>query len=181
MVVETFNRVKKMSTCLILGGNGFIGLHIAKTLLENDYNVKIFSDFKSGILNLYAMLGEIELIKGNFLDSYIIRKSIKDVDVVFHNISTTLPQNSIKDPIYDVESNVIGTIKWLQVIAYSEVEKIIFASSGGTIYGESLHIPISEDDPKNPICPYAISKLAIEKYIQYFNYIYGIDYTILIL
>ena len=167
-----------MSTCLIMGGNGFIGSHIAKKLLENDYTVKIVSNFKSGTSNLDAIVGRIERIKGDFLDRDIIRKSIKDVDIVFHNISTTLPQSSINDPIYDVESNIVGTIKWMQSISSSNVEKIIFASSGGTIYGEPFHIPITEDAPKNPICPYAISKLTIEKYIQYFNYLYGIDYAI---
>lgn len=170
--------VNIMSTCLILGGNGFIGSHIAKILLKNDYNVKILSDFKSGISNIEDIVAEIEIIKGNFLDDTIIKKAVKDADSVFYNIHTTLPQSSINNPIYDVESNVIGTINLLQHLVHSDVEKIIFASSGGTVYGETTSVPVNEDAPTNPICPYGISKLAIEKYIQYFNYVYGIDYTI---
>lgn len=167
-----------MSTCLILGGNGFIGAQTAKALLENDYNVKILSDFRTGISNIESIVDKIELIKGNFLDHTIIKKAIKDVDFVYHNIYTTNPQNSITNPTYDVESNVIGTINILQQLVQADIKKIIFASSGGTVYGEPLKVPVSEDYPTNPICPYGISKLSIEKYIQYFNYVYGLDYTI---
>lgn len=167
-----------MSTCLILGGNGFIGSNIARTLLENGYSVKILSDFKSGTSNLEPILDRIEIIKGNFLDREIRKKAIEDVEFVFHNISTTNPQSSILNPVHDAESNVIGTIGLLQDIINTDVRKIIFTSSGGTVYGEVLKVPVSEDEPTNPISPYGISKLAIEKYIQYFNYAYGLDYTI---
>lgn len=167
-----------MSTCLILGGNGFIGSQIAKILVENGYSVKILSDLKSGTSNLEPILDKIEITKGNFLDREIRKKVIKDVEFIFHNISTTNPQNSILNPVYDVESNVIGTIGLLQDLINTDVRKIIFTSSGGTVYGEPSKVPISEDEPTNPICPYGISKLAIEKYIQYFNYVYGLDYTI---
>lgn len=167
-----------MSTCLILGGNGFIGSQIAKILVENGYSVKILSDLRSGTSNIEAILDRIEIIKGNFLDKGIRKKAIKDVEFVFHNISTTNPQNSILNPVYDVESNVIGTIDLLQDLINTDVRKIIFTSSGGTVYGEPSKVPVGEDEPTNPICPYGISKLAIEKYIQYFNYVYGLDYTI---
>lgn len=167
-----------MSTCLILGGNSFIGSQISKIMVENGYNVKILSDFKSGTSNLEPILDRIEIIKGNFLDKGIRKKAIKDAEFVFHNISTTNPQNSILNPVFDVESNVIGTIGLLQDLINTDVRKIIFTSSGGTIYGEPAKAPVSEDDATNPICPYGISKLAIEKYMYYFNYAYGLDYTI---
>lgn len=167
-----------MSTCLILGGNGFIGSQIAMVLVENGYNVKILSDFKSSACNLNPILDRIEIIKGNFLDKEIRKSALKNVEFVFHNISTTNPQSSILNPVYDVESNVAGTINLLQDIVSTDVEKIIFTSSGGTVYGEPSRSTVSEDDATNPICPYGISKLAIEKYLHYFNYVYGLNYTI---
>ncbi len=167
-----------MSTCLILGGNGFIGSNIARILIENGYNVKILSDLKSGTSNLEPILNRIEIIKGNFLDREIRKKAIEDVEFVFHNISTTNPQTSILNPVHDAESNVIGTIGLLQDIINTDVRKIIFSSSGGTVYGEVTKVPVSEDETTNPISPYGISKLAIEKYLQYFDYAYGLDYTI---
>lgn len=167
-----------MTTCLVLGGNGFIGSHIVDILVKKGYNVKVFGNFNSGLSNLTTVLDQVELIKGDFRNRMDIKRALKGIDFVFHNIYFTIPQTSVEDPIYDVE-NVISTLQLLHEIVNSDVKKIIFSSSGGAIYGMPKEVPITESHPTDPISPYGVSKLSIEKYIQNFNNLYGIDYTIL--
>ncbi|MEA2077807.1 MAG: NAD-dependent epimerase/dehydratase family protein [Candidatus Marinimicrobia bacterium] len=168
-----------MTKCLIFGGNGFIGSHLAEGLVKKGYAVTVFDNFKIGRMNLDTVRDKIEIIKGNFLNESDVRNALKDVDYVFHYICTTTPATAMKDTIYDIESNIIGSVKLFQNAVDNNVKKIIFPSSGGTIYGETTGGQISESYPVNPVNPYAISKLTIEKYLHYFNYVYGIDYTIL--
>ncbi len=167
-----------MTASLIFGGSGFIGSHLAEALVDKEYDVKVFDNFKNGMANLDAIIDEIEIVKGDFFNETDVSNALKDIDYVFHYISTTTPATAIKDPIYDIESNIIGSVKMFQCAVKNNVKKIIFPSSGGTIYGEKASFPCRETDSVNPVNPYAISKLTIEKYLHYFNYAYGIDYTI---
>jgi len=168
-----------MTRCLILGGNGFIGSHLAEGLVKAGYDVTIFDNFKRGTKNLDAIIDKIEIIKGDFWNEDDICDALKDIDFLFHYISTTTPATATKNPIYDIESNIIGSVKLFQNAVKNDVKKIIFPSSGGTIYGDKINIRSREDDSVNPVNPYAISKLTIEKYLYYFNYLYGLDYIIL--
>ncbi len=168
-----------MLRCLVLGGNGFIGSHLAEGLVKAGYDVKIFDNFKRGTKNLDAIIDKIEIIKGDFWNEDDVCDALKDIDFLFHYISTTTPATAIKNPICDIESNIIGSVKLFQNAVLNNVKKIIFPSSGGTIYGDSTGVPMKETDQLNPINPYAISKLTIEKYLHYFNQVHGMDYTIL--
>lgn len=167
-----------MTTCLIFGGNGFLGSHIAKALLEKGYAVSVFDNFQTGMANLDPIKSKIQVIQGDFHDEKDVSSAIKGVDYIFHYISTTVPSTAKNDPVYDIASNVIGSIKLFQHAVDNKVKRIIFSSSGGTVYGEPQHLPIRETDPANPTEPYAISKVAIERYLQYFHDAYGLDYTI---
>jgi UDP-glucose 4-epimerase len=167
-----------MTKCVIFGGNGFIGSHLADGLIANGYEVSIFDTFSHGKKNI-SHISKIETIKGDFLKENDLNKAMKNADYVFHYISTTNPATSAKNPIFDVETNVIGSIKLFQSAQKNDVEKIFFSSSGGTIYGEPTEIPINELSATNPVNPYAISKLAIEKYLEYFHHQSSMDYVIL--
>jgi UDP-glucose 4-epimerase len=167
-----------MKSCLVFGGNGFLGSHLAEKLIKYGYNVKIFDNFQNGMDNLKNVINEIEIINGNFFNDSDVIKAVKDVDYVFHYISTTIPSTAKKDPVFDIESNIAGSVKLLQCLVNSNVKKIVFPSSGGTIYGEPISLPVHETDTKNPVDPYGISKLTIEKYLYYFNFAYGLDYMI---
>ena len=168
-----------MKKCIVFGGSGFIGSHLAEGLVRKGYNVTVFDNFKSGTMNLENIINEIEIIQGDFFNESEVNNALKDVDYVFHYISTTTPATAIKDPIYEIESNIIGSVKLFQNSIENNVKKIIYPSSGGTIYGNKTINLSRESDPINPVNPYAISKLTIEKYLYYFNYLYGLDYTIL--
>jgi UDP-glucose 4-epimerase len=168
-----------MVKCLIFGGNGFIGSHLAEGLVQEGFDVTVFDTFNGGTKNLSSILSKINLIKGDFFSESDVESALQDIDYVFHYISTTNPATAIKDPVFDIQSNVIGSVKMFQCAQKAGVKKIFFSSSGGTIYGEPVSIPIKESAPTNPVNPYAISKLAIEKYLGYFYNQYGMDYVIL--
>jgi UDP-glucose 4-epimerase len=168
-----------MTNCLILGGSGFIGSHLAEALLKKDYSVRVFGDFKTGMKNIESISGRIEIIKGDFQNISDLTLAVQDVDTIFHYISTTNPASSFDNPVYDIETNVIRSVRMMEIALKNDVKQIIFPSTGGTIYGDARTIPISEEDPVNPLNPYAISKLTIEKYLQYFFNQYGMDYLVL--
>jgi UDP-glucose 4-epimerase len=94
-------------------------------------------------------------------------------------VSTTLPHSSNLDPVFDLESNVIRSVKLLDMAVKHQVKKIIFTSSGGTVYGKPTQVPIAESHPTEPTCSYGISKLAIEKYLALYKQLHGLDYTVL--
>lgn len=168
-----------MTTCLVMGGGGFIGSHLTEGLLKKGYSVRVFGNFRLGTTNLSAIIENVEIIQGDFLSKSDVETALNGVDYVFHYISATVPATAIKDPIYDIESNIVGTVQLLQLAVKSNVKKIIFPSSGGTIYGEPMTLPVPETHPLNPQDPYGISKLTIEKYLNFFSQAYGLDYLIL--
>lgn len=168
-----------MIKCVIFGGNGFIGSHLAERLAENGYEVCTFDRSRKESIKRNDLQKNIKWIKGNFFDDKAVMDALEDVDYVFHYISTTNPATAIKDPIYDIESNIIGSVKLFQSCIKTGVKKIIFSSSGGTIYGDPAVVPVKEIYPCNPVNPYAIGKLTIEKYLYYFKYLYGTDYKII--
>ena len=163
--------------CLVLGGCGFLGSHLVDGLLDNDYEVVVFDKFNVDTKNIGHNLNKISLIKGDFINKSDLQKAIKDIDYIFHFIGTTLPESSTQNPIYDIETNVISTINLLEIAKSANVRRIIFASSGGTIYGIPQKIPIPEDHPTTPICAYGISKLMIEKYLHLYFSLHGLDYV----
>ena len=122
---------------------------------------------------------DFELIEGDLANEAEVAEAIKGCDVCYHLVSTTLPKSSNADPVYDIESNVVATVKLLNQLVKSGVRKIVFTSSGGTIYGNPVSIPIQESHPTNPVCAYGISKLAIEKYLGLFKQLHGLEYSVL--
>ncbi len=172
--------------CLILGGGGFIGSHLTRALLEDCHKVTVF---ERPLLKINSELAPIlekanasynlQWIEGDFSNENDLIEATKGIEVIFHLISTTLPKNSNDNPSYDVESNVVATLKMLDAAVKNKVKKVIFISSGGTVYGVPKKIPIQETHSLDPICSYGITKLAIEKYLYLYHHLYGIDYCIL--
>lgn len=165
--------------CLVLGGAGFIGSHIVDALLEQEHKVRIYDRPRIDTGNLAESMAHIEYVSGDFTKASDITTILEGIDTVVHLVSTTIPASSNDVPVYDVETNIAGTVRLLELAKDAGVKKIVFASSGGTVYGEPLHIPIPETHPNNPICSYGITKLAIEKYLHLFHHLYGLDYSIL--
>ena len=165
--------------CLVLGGAGFIGSHIVDALVARGHRVRIFDLPNISKLNLKQSIESVEVLGGDFDNVNDISPALEDVDVVVHLVGTTLPGPSNENPAYDVESNVIGTLNLLKQAVAKGVKKIIFSSSGGTVYGIPRSVPIPETHGTNPVCSYGITKLAIEKYLALFHHLHNLDYTIL--
>lgn len=166
--------------CLVLGGRGFIGSHLVDALLERGYVVRCFDRPRVQPLgDLHLENERFELYEGDFVSEADVAGALQGCHACFHLVCTTLPKSSNTDPIFDVESNVLGSVRLLNQALKSGLKKIIFLSSGGTVYGVPEQIPILETHPTDPVCSYGITKLSIEKYLHLFHVLYGLDYTVL--
>ncbi|MDX2345902.1 MAG: NAD-dependent epimerase/dehydratase family protein [Legionella sp.] len=163
---------------LVLGGNGFIGSHLIDALLDKKYMVRVF-DKASNALSNHIDNSNFEMIKGDLTNEVDMTHALADCDICFHLISTVLPKSSNLNPVFDIETNLMGSVKLLNLAVKANIKKIIFLSSGGTVYGLPMQLPIDENHPTNPLCSYGITKLAFEKYLHLYHQLYGLDYTIL--
>jgi len=160
--------------CVIFGGGGFIGSAIADRLLLDGHAVRIFERPRVEPYRKFKASEKMEWVTGDFLSTHDVGSAIDGADVVLHLVSTTLPKSSNDDPIYDVQSNVVGTLQLLQAMVAHNVRKIVFISSGGTVYGIPKYLPIDESHPTDPLVSYGITKLAVEKYLHLFEHMHGI-------
>ncbi|SNT63978.1 UDP-glucose 4-epimerase [Tardiphaga sp. OK246] len=168
-----------MKRFLVVGGAGFIGSSLIEQLVCLGHDVRaVDRPVKSSPLPA-MILRSVEWLEGDFTDVDFIARAVKDRDVVFHLASTTLPKSSNDDPVYDIRTNIVGTVQLLDVATRAGVGKVIFPSSGGTVYGNPMALPIREAHPTNPISSYGITKLTIEKYLEFFRQERGLDYTAL--
>jgi len=163
----------------VLGGLGFIGSHLCRALVDAGYTVRIFDRLYAARDLIRDIEQRVEIVEGDMLHTPDVLGAIADSDVVFHLVHTTVPGSSMKDPAYDVTSNIAATAGWLSQLSETRIRKLIYFSSGGTVYGISDHPLIDENHPTNPISAYGISKLAIEKYIGMYALLNGIEHTIL--
>lgn len=161
---------------LVIGGNGFIGTHLVSALQREGMDVRVFDRYPSKFVEPSTT---VEYVIGDLGNHGALSEIVNDVDWVFHLAYTTLPKTSNDDPVYDVRSNLIDTIQLLQECSKAGVNKFVFISSGGTVYGVPKSIPIKESHTTDPYCSYGITKLAIEKYLHLFYHLNGLDYVVL--
>jgi UDP-glucose 4-epimerase len=168
-----------MARVLVLGGGGFIGSNLCESLLENDHQVRILERPNLQMLWSLETFEKIEVFPGDLTNTEEVGIALRGQDTVYHLVSTTLPKSSNDNPVYDVQSNVVGTINFLEIARKAGVRQVIFVSSGGTVYGIPQQLPIPETHPTDPICSYGITKLTIEKYLALFSQLHGLRYTVL--
>lgn len=162
----------------ILGGGGFLGSHITDALISAGHQVTVF-DLPEAQYLKYCDEKGANIITGNFLNIDSVRDAIADVDIIYYLISTTVPQTSNENPQFDIKTNVIGLINILDEARRLGTKKIIFTSSGGTVYGIPREVPIKETHSTNPICSYGIHKLTNEKFLHLYWSLHNLDYCIL--
>ncbi len=159
---------------LITGGAGFIGSHVADAYVAAGHEVEILDDLSSGRTSnvpaqavLHTMDIRDEGVEKLFADGKF--------DVVSHHAAQMDVRRSVADPGFDASVNVLGGLNIFEAARRHGVQKIIFSSTGGAIYGEQDYFPADEDHPTRPLSPYGITKLTTEKYLFYYKEVYGID------
>jgi UDP-glucose 4-epimerase len=166
-----------MSTrVLVLGGNGFIGSHLVRALVAGGARVRVLD--RAGSLR-GAPLAGVDYRDADFDDIASLAEALADVDLVIHLISTSVPGTGNLDPVADVAGNLIGSLRLLQQMRELGVPRLLFLSSGGTVYGNTLRVPIPEDHVLRPLSSYGIVKVAIEHYIAMHVELYGLRALVL--
>ena len=156
---------------LVTGSNGFLGQNLVRSLLGNGFSVRCLDRSDA---TPFRKLG-IEFFQGDVEGENFLARATEGCDAVVHMACSILPQMSNVDPAFDVASNVGGTLNLLNASVKSGVRRIVFISSGGTVYGVPNALPIAEDHPTNPTCSYGITKLTCEKYLRLFHGLHGIE------
>jgi len=167
--------------CLVTGGAGFIGSHLVDELINQNHEVAIIDNLSTGIkenINPKAKFYKVDILDNKPV-AEVFSKEKENPDFVFHLAAQINVRRSVEDPAFDASTNIVGSLNVLENCRKYNVKKIIFASSGGTIYGKAPVIPTPEESPEIPLCPYGVAKLSVEKYINYYHKIYGLNFAIL--
>ena len=163
---------------LVTGGAGFIGSHIVNAYIDGGHDVIIIDNLSSGEMKLINPKAKFYHLDIHSPEVKTILEKEK-ITVINHHAAQISVSASVSDPLFDANSNIIGTLQLLQNAVLLDVEKFIFASTGGAMYGEQKTFPASEEHPCQPLSPYAISKLCAEKYINYFGMQHDLNTTVL--
>ncbi len=163
----------------VFGGGGFIGSTIVDRLLRDGHEICVFERPRVDPYRHFDTHESVRWMTGDLTSVHDITEAIDGTDIVVHLVSTTLPKSSNDDPVYDVQSNLVSTLQLLNAMVAKNVKKIVFISSGGTVYGDPVYLPVDEKHPTNPKVSYGITKLAIEKYLLLYQYQHGIKANIL--
>lgn len=165
-------------TILVTGGAGFIGSHVCDALLAAGHRVLVLDDLSSGRRENLDERAELHVMDiGSEAAAALIRDS--KIDVLVHHAAQMDVRRSTEDPVFDARTNILGTLNLLQAAVAGDIRQVIFASTGGAIYGEQDTFPAVEDHPLRPVSPYGVAKLAGERYLYYFHVQYGLDVTCL--
>jgi UDP-glucose 4-epimerase len=162
---------------LLTGGAGFIGSHIAELLLAHGHEVAIVDNLSTGKRE--------NVPEGTRFYEVDIRSGCAEVfqgfqpQALCHQAAQMDVRRSVREPDFDADVNVLGTVRLLQNCLRYGVKKIVFASTGGAVYGEQKEFPAPEDHPQYPVSPYGVSKLAGERYLHFYGVQYGISYAAL--
>lgn len=170
--------MEQPKSVLVMGGLGFIGSHLVRALVKDGYRVRIFDKLYATLHLVSDIVEQVEIVQGDMQRAQDVLSVLRDVDIAFDLVHTTVPGSSMKDPGYDVESNVASHAKWLCRLGETNISKLIYISSGGTVYGVPRTTPISEKHPTEPISSYGITKLAIEKYVAMYAGMQNINYCV---
>lgn len=161
---------------LVLGGSGFLGSHIVDRFLAEKHEVSVYDLYPERYRRTPA---GVEFITGDFGNVGALDEVIATgYDAIIHCVSTTTPKSSSESTEFDIQSNVIGTVKLMDICVRRRTGKLVFLSSGGTVYGDVGDAgSVSESHGASPICSYGVSKLSIERYLSVYQHLHGLNYV----
>jgi nucleoside-diphosphate-sugar epimerase len=160
---------------LVTGGAGFIGSHLVEALVGRGHEVRVLDDFSSGRReNLRAVRGEVEILRGDCADPAAARRSVKGIEVVFHEAAIPSVALSVKRPLASYRANAAATLHMLVAAREAGVRRFVYAGSS-SVYGDRPGLPKRETDEPWPLSPYAIAKLTGEQLVRVFSELYGLE------
>jgi UDP-glucose 4-epimerase len=172
---------------LVTGGAGFIGSNLVDRLLAEGCDVDAIDDLSSGSLANLADARAQRTRKFSFHRLDICSPQLGDViahrkpEVIFHLAAQPGVRPSLENPAFDAQVNILGTLNLCQAALAADTRKVVFAGSGGTIYGVPESVPVKESHSQRPTSPYGVSKKAAVDYLFYYREIHGLEYTVLAL
>jgi UDP-glucose 4-epimerase len=167
-------RERAKGTVCITGGAGFIGSHLADAFLRQGHRVLILDNLSGGRKENVppgAELHELDIRSQGAAD--LVREG--GVELLVHHAAQMDVRKSVEDPVFDADVNILGGLNLLEAARRGSVRQVLFASTGGAIYGEQDYFPADENHPVRPVSPYGVSKLAFERYLFYYHVAYGLD------
>lgn len=165
-------------TICVTGGAGFIGSHLVEALVRLGHRVLVIDDLSSG--QVENLPPEAELHRLDVVSEEAAKLVAEaGVDVLVHQAAQMNVRRSVSEVLHDGRVNVLGGLNLFEAARRGGVSQILFASTGGAIYGEQEHFPAREEHPLHPLSPYGVSKLACESYLYFYHHTYGIDVTCL--
>ncbi len=162
-----------MKRILITGGAGFVGSHLADAVSAAGHEVAVVDNLSTGWREFVPAAAKFFPYDIKSRDGFDLIVSWRP-QVIMHHAAQMSVRLSVENPVFDAQENIFGSLNLFQAAAKSGVEKIIFASTGGAIYGDDAPVPARETDKANPECPYGVAKLAIEHYLHFYHREFGI-------
>ncbi len=170
--------VLNKQTVLVTGGAGFIGSHMVDALIKESYSVAVVDNFSSGSeKNVHP---NARIYKTDIREEALAEVFEKErPEYVFHFAAQISVNRSVEDPLFDADVNILGGLNVLELCLQNKVKKILFSSTGGALYGEAEVVPTPEKYPCEPLSPYGLAKLALEKYIRFYRRQFGLEFAIM--
>ncbi len=167
-------RFEHLDTYLVTGGAGFIGSQLVEELLKRGVRVRVLDNMTTGrATNLAPFLADIDIRQADIRDADAVRAAAAGTDVIFHQAALASVQRSVQNPLVTNEVNVTGTLHVLEAARAAGVRRVVFASSS-SVYGDTPTLPKIETMTPEPLSPYAVSKLAAERYCLVWAGVYGL-------
>ena len=166
---------------ILLGGAGFIGTNLVKELAGNaDNRITVVDRKPEFFQNIISMqLSNVSIVESGLSAETDYEALVKGQDIVYHLLSTTVPTTSNQAISEELKANVILSVNLFEACVHQQVKKVVFLSSGGTVYGKEAKCPLGENTPTNPITSYGVQKVTIEKLLYLYHYMHGLDYRII--
>jgi UDP-glucose 4-epimerase len=167
-------RENKELTVCVTGGAGFIGSHVAEACVSAGHKVLIIDNLSGGREENVPPGAELHVLDIRSSEAAALVRE-RGVDVLIHHAAQMDVRRSVEDPVFDADVNVLGSLNLFEAARRGGVRQVLFASTGGAIYGEQDFFPATEEHPVRPVSPYGVSKLAAERYLFFYHVAYGLD------
>ncbi len=155
---------------IVMGGDGFIGSHIVDRLVESGHSVTVFDRCPYKVTrNLEHHRGTVKIISGEFANRAELENALRDNEVAYHCVWTSTPITSWKDPGLEIDENIRLSVQFMETASEVGIKKVVFPSSGGTVYGRQGETTVKESQLPRPFCPYGIAKLTVEHFLNYYR------------